>query len=230
MKKKLLTAIEVLCIIVFVVSIIMLVISEIKYIKGNKIYSAPRKTYVSEEVNSNIPEKYRDYLDINVDMATIVAENPDVVGWIYIKDTGVNYPLVAATETNDFYLSHAYDGTKSNFGAIFIDCSCSPDLSDINTVIHGHNTRDGSMFGTLRKFRDKDFYDSHPYVFIFLPSGEVNVYKVSLAKTTKAASDLYYVGDNKNTRVTLSTCTKNGTKRYVVIAELVDKFYGKDSK
>ena len=231
-KKRVLTIIEIVCIVIFIVSLIALIIIGIGYLKGNKIYSAPREAYAAEPY-SNIPKRYRDYLDTNIDMATLVAENPAVVSWIYIKDTGINYPVVAASnspmpDTNDYYLTHTFDNQQSKFGAIFIDFTCSPDFTDINTVIHGHNTRDGSMFGTLRKFRDEEFYNSHPYVFIFLPDGNVNVYKVALAKTTKAASDLYFDDSSMGTRITLSTCTQHGTKRYVVIAELVDQFKGKE--
>ena len=231
-KKRILTIIEIVCVIIFIVSLTALIIIGIGYVKGNKIYNAPRDTY-SAEPFSNIPKKYREYLDTNIDMASLVAENPAVVGWIYIKDTGVNYPLVAASnspmpDTNDFYLTHTFDNQQSKFGAIFIDCSCSSDLTDINTIIHGHNTKDGSMFGTLRKFREEEFYNSHPYVFIFLPNGNVNVYKVVLAKTTEAASDLYFDDSSMGTRITLSTCTQHGKKRYVVIAELVDQFKGKE--
>ncbi len=223
MKKKLYTALEILFTLVFCFSLYSLIRIGLDYKKGEDIYNVPQKEFVKENTQKDIPEKYAKYLDVYVDVPEIKKSHENVIGWIYVKDTGINYPLVAADGSNDYYLSHTFDGKESRFGAIFIDWSCAPDLSDINTVIHGHNTKDGSMFGTLRKFRDQDFYNAHPYVFIFLED-HINVYEVYKQKTTKVASELYFVGKDEQTRITLSTCTsRDKSNRYVVIARLVDQ-------
>lgn len=93
--------------------------------------------------------------------------NPDVVGWIYITATDISYPLLQG-EDNDTYLHSSWtDKTKTlKAGSIFMDSSNSPDFSDFNTIIYGHRMQNETMFGKLKYFRTKDYWQTHPDVYI----------------------------------------------------------------
>lgn len=91
-------------------------------------------------------------------------ENNDLVGWIKVDDTNIDYPIVQG-KTNDDYLRHDFNGEYSRYGTIFMDSGTSIEYSSEskNLVIYGHNMKDDStMFGQLLHYRDLDFYKKHP--------------------------------------------------------------------
>jgi sortase B len=92
--------------------------------------------------------------------------NQDIKGWIKIDDTNMDYPVLQSDETNKtFYLGHDYKKNKSLNGSIFVNGSkrFSPRLR--NTALHGHNLRNGKMFGMILKYDDIEFYKKHPIIF-----------------------------------------------------------------
>ena len=92
--------------------------------------------------------------------AETMAINQDVIGWIKIPGTRIDYPVFYSGE-NDRYLDHDMYGKKSSKGSIFMDMHNSGALLDKNTYIHGHNMKDGSMFADLIKYKNKAFFESH---------------------------------------------------------------------
>ena len=120
----------------------------------------------------------------------LLKKNSDVVGWIYIPNTKIDEPLLKGA-TNDTYLYTNINKKKSAAGAIFIDQENEGNLLDSNTIIHGHNMKNGSRFHNLRYFLRSDYYKSHPYVYIYLPDGTVNIYEIFAANKISAYSDLY---------------------------------------
>ncbi len=118
-----------------------------------------------------IPEKEADPRDIppiEVDFDELVEVNPDVVGWICCPDTGISYPVVWGRD-NEYYLSHDYLGAKDPSGTIFINGHNRRDLSDSNILVYGHHMQDQSMFGTLRKWLQQDWFDEHPVMWLLTP-------------------------------------------------------------
>ena len=111
-----------------------------------------------------------------VDFDALKAINEDIVGWIYIEDTNVNYPIVQG-EDNDYYLHRLYDGTANGSGSIFMDFRNSSDFSDPHTIIYGHSMQNSSMFTNIKKYKTQEFYDQHPFALLMTP--EKN-YKVEL--------------------------------------------------
>ncbi len=103
-----------------------------------------------------------------VDFEALWEINPDVVGWIYIENTNVNYPILQG-ETNSTYLYHLITGKYNASGSIFMDHRNSPDYSDRNTVIYGHHMGDGSMFADIAKYKRQSYYDAHPTGYLFTP-------------------------------------------------------------
>ena len=131
--------------------------------------------------NEEIVEKYvyeeKDGFP-QVDFATLQADNSDVVGWIYIPDTNVNYPVLKGS-SNQVYLTLDFRGNWSIAGSIFMDVLCSSDFSDQETMIYGHNMLDGSMFATLHNFSDPDFFANNKYMYIYTENRKLTYEVVS---------------------------------------------------
>lgn len=108
-----------------------------------------------------------------IDFAALRSINDEVIGWISIPDTQVNYPVVQAGD-NEYYLNHTWKGEYNGVGAIFMEQHCAPDFSDFNTILYGHNMRNGSMFGELRHYGDPEFLKEHPSVYL---ADETGVYR-----------------------------------------------------
>ncbi len=200
-------------------------------------------------------DKYKKHVEIideenqnyDIDFKTLQAANPDIYAWLDIPDTTISYPILRSEEEN-FYLTHNADKEESNYGAIYTQNYNAADFSDFNTIIYGHNMRDGSMFGTLRNFKDKEFFDNHRIINIYTPAKKLT-YTIFAAYTNDDSHILLdndftdievrrkYIFDiqsgKKNSNVdreinvseynkiiTLSTCTTPRTKRLLVQAVL----------
>lgn len=87
--------------------------------------------------------------------------NSDLTGWIVIDGTDINYPVVQSKVYQEFYLDHNFDGEYDEAGSIFIDARNNVFLPDDNIIIYGHNMKNGSMFGTLQHYLDRDYYEAH---------------------------------------------------------------------
>lgn len=95
----------------------------------------------------------------------LLAVNPEVIGWITIEDTPINYPLVQHSD-NTYYLSYDSNNSPSVYGSIYIDHRNQSDLDNKNTLIYGHNMNNCAMFHALINFKDKDFFEKHPYIYV----------------------------------------------------------------
>lgn len=109
-----------------------------------------------------------------IDFESLWEKNPDVVGWITIPDTKVDYPILH-TDNNETYLHQDFDGNKSPYGTIFLDCDSESDFSGWNNPIYGHHMRDGSMFKDVVKFKDEDFFKEHQYFEIYTPERTIHL-------------------------------------------------------
>jgi len=99
-------------------------------------------------------------------------DNPDIVGFIEIPGTGIAYP-VAQTGNNVFYLYHDLHWNPSSAGSIFLDYENNLyELADDNTIIYGHNMRNGTMFHNIRHFHNEDFFREHTYILLDTPYQE----------------------------------------------------------
>lgn len=96
--------------------------------------------------------------------------NPDVVGWLSLEDTVINYPIVQGSD-NEYYLHHLFTKEYNNTGCIFMDVDNAKDFSDLNTVLYAHHMRNGSMFAELEGYRDQEYYDTHRELVLQTPSG-----------------------------------------------------------
>ena len=88
--------------------------------------------------------------------------NPDIIGWIRINETNVNYPLLQA-EDDDTYMNTDAEGKYSLSGSIFLHCANKPDFSDFNNMIYGHHMEKHMMFGDIGEFTNQNFFNKHHY-------------------------------------------------------------------
>lgn len=186
---------------------------------------------------------------IEVDFDKLKSVNEDVVGWIYVDALpDISYPIVKGKD-NQTYLHQTYEKNYNFAGTIFVDYENSGDFSDCNTLVYGHNMKNGSMFGHLKKFRENDkLYKQDKYFWILTPERNYR-YEIITAYTTGVNSDTYTLfkgpGEEfekyletikgyseiqtddtdltiKDRIVTLSTCTGNESTRFVVQGKRVD--------
>ena len=87
--------------------------------------------------------------------------NPDVIGWIRVNDTNINYPVVQSVNEPNFYLKHKFDKTYSAYGCPYVQENCDVQKPSDNIIIYGHHMNDGSMFTGLMKYRNKSFWEGH---------------------------------------------------------------------
>lgn len=113
-----------------------------------------------------------------IDFEALSKENPDVVGWITIPDTRIDYPIVY-TDDNETYLDVDFSGNESVYGAIYLDCDSEPDFRGWNHPVYGHHMRDGSMFKDLVKFKDEEFFRNHQFFEIYTPERTIHLKALS---------------------------------------------------
>ena len=189
---------------------------------------------------------------MTIDFAALKAVNDDVIGWIYVEALdSINYPIVRGID-NSYYLHLTYQKNYNFAGTIFMDCQNSEDFNDCNTIIYGHNMKNGSMFGLLKRFSENtEAYNRSRYFWIFTPDADyrneiisayttaVNSVTYTLFKgpgqefmdylnTIVTLSDIQTEPGNLNLNdriITLSTCTGNEATRFVVQGKRVSTNY-----
>ena len=180
--------------------------------------------------------------DINLEALRDV--NPDVVGWIFVPNCKINYPIVQG-EDNQYYLNHTWNNRKSVAGAIFMESTNKADFSDFRTIIYGHNMADFSMFGSLYRYDTEYSWSRCPYVYLVTDEGvlryevyscyranvESGTYALDLEEEPYRASFIHLTKEEARYEtnitpattdrlITLSTCAGGETMRRVVHARL----------
>ena len=182
---------------------------------------------------------------INVDFDGLLSMSPDYAAWIFNPGTVINYPI-AYTDNNEYYLDHIITGGSSNSsGTLFMDCRGKSDFSDRNTIVYGHNMKNGSMFASLHSYGEEGYFEQHPFMFINTPNKSYRLDLIagyvteptSIAYIRNYDNFVSYIDNIKSISdfksdvevseddhiVTLSTCTyevEDG--RYVVVGKLVE--------
>lgn len=95
------------------------------------------------------------------ELAELYKQNGDLVGWISIADTNINYPVMQSVNEPNFYLKHAFDKEYSDYGCPYVQEDCDVQEPSDNLVIYGHHMKNGSMFAHLEKFKEKGFWNEH---------------------------------------------------------------------
>lgn len=115
-----------------------------------------------------------------IDWAALQEKNQDIYAWITIPGTVIDYPVLQHPDEPDYYLQHNLDGSRGYPGCIYSQFYNSRDWDDPNTVLYGHNMKNGSMFAGLHQYEDSRFFEENPYVYIYSGDG-VRVYRIFAA-------------------------------------------------
>lgn len=133
-------------------------------------WSAQEDSNTLKEVAVKVPEGVEDAEDpFNryIDFESLQAINPDIVGWIYIPDTMIDYPILVG-DSDEYYLNRDYEGNYSSLGSIF--AFADVDLTKDNHIcLFGHNMISQQMFGGLDKYKGQEYADNHKYCYIYTP-------------------------------------------------------------
>lgn len=197
-----------------------------------------------------LPEAQEELIENPIDFDTLTAQYPDIYAWIRIPGTRVDYPIVQREGDNGYYLNHTIDGKKKTEGSIYTEDYNSKSFEDANTIIYGHNMKNGSMFKSLHKYKDKQFLLDNSEIYIY-QKDKVLKYKIFAAYVYDSrhlmmsfdfADEKIFnnylnnvltkkdMSSNINTTVnvsakdkiiTLSTCNNNPAQRYLVQAVLL---------
>lgn len=217
--------------------------------KNEKIYKEMQKEVVKpERVKEKDPEVAQ--VEIPIDFAQLQAQNPDIYAWIQIEGTNINYPIVQSAVDNGYYLNHTVEGQEGYPGSIYTENWNTKTFTDFNTVIYGHDMKDGSMFQNLHNYADASYMQQHPQVVIYTPEKKftyeifaavvyddrhvLHSFDYAFADQRQAFLDSIYNARNlgnviredvsvntENRIVTLSTCmTGQDDKRFLVEAVL----------
>ncbi|MBQ3409655.1 MAG: class B sortase [Clostridia bacterium] len=245
--RKIYNLIIFLCVCVIIYSLYNIVIWAIENKKNNDILNDIQSVagITHEEVTIN----NQPVVKAHYDFTELLNRNPNTVGWVYVPNSKIDYPVVQWTD-NDYYLNHSFNNSENSAGWVFADSSCDV-LNSKNVVIYGHNRKDSSMFGSLKRVYDDDWISNPENNYItFANLNETDIYKifsVFIANDESVASYLEtdfstdeafrsYLTRIKNTSsqkfdtdientdkiITLYTCYGMNNQRLLVFAAKVD--------
>lgn len=156
---------------------------------------------INQENAANQAESVESPPALLVDFDCLQAINKDAAAWIDFPGQGVSYP-VAAGDDNEYYLNHTFQGRENSAGCIFADYRNSGILMDDNTILYGHNMKNGSMFGMLNRYEKESHYKKYPYFDIYVPEGTYRCRIIAVCRTE---------ADGENFPVKFGTAEERGT-------------------
>ncbi len=184
-------------------------------------------------------DKYEE-MENPIDFDSLLAINTDVVGWLEMEAIDISYPIAQGGD-NNYYLHHTIQKTDNFAGSIFLDFENHSNFGDRNSIVYGHNMKNGSMFGILRKYREQETWDTSKYFWIYTPNYIYKYEIFSCAEVDKLSDDYRITFTDRedfeaylervkgqsliandteveygDTIVTLSTCTGNDATRFIV--------------
>lgn len=177
MKRMINNILLIICIFIFCISTWKLYGYYRSYKKAKDTYSKIAKENVKISKNER-----------KIDFKKLKSQNQDIAGWIYIRGTTIDYPIVQGKD-NEEYLHQDFNKKKSSSGTIFLDNNCKKDFTSDNNIIYGHHMKNGTMFAQLLKFREKSFLKKHNEIMIFTPDRTIHL-KVISAYTQKAQNKI----------------------------------------
>lgn len=177
MKRMINNILLIICIFIFCISTWKLYGYYRSYKKAKDTYSKIAKENVKILKNER-----------KIDFKKLKSQNQDIAGWIYIRGTTIDYPIVQGKD-NEEYLHQDFNKKKSSSGTIFLDNNCKKDFTSDNNIIYGHHMKNGTMFVQLLKFREKSFLKKHNEIMIFTPDRTIHL-KVISAYAQKAQNKI----------------------------------------
>ena len=205
-----------------------------------------------EDVPDPVLQDEKEPVEIPIDFEKLWETNEHIYAWIRIPGTVIDYPVLQHPTDDAYYLDHTVERTEGLPGSIYTESGNAQDFTDVNTVIYGHNMKNGSMFGDLNLYKDPDYLHEHKEVILYTPE-HIYTYEVFAAVTydnrhilqgfdfTKDSGLTEFLDSLKESRnmsnymdedvsitskdriITLSTCNGNSSQRFLVEAVLVEE-------
>ena len=163
--------------------------------------------------------------------AALYERNNDLVGWICIEDTRINYPVMQSPDEPNFYLDHGFDKGETDYGCPYVSEICDVSKPSDNLILYGHHKKNGTMFTDLKKFRKKSFWENHK-TFRFDTLYEKQTYEIiavfkTVVYTNSASEFRYYQFEDAKTPeefdAYIATCKEKALYDTGVSAEYGDK-------
>lgn len=160
----------------------------------------------------------------------LYKQNKDLAGWLRIEGTTIDYPVMQTGESqSDFYLHHDFNKKDSDHGTLFLDARNDFVNRDTNLIIYGHNMKDGTMFGSLPNYMDKDYWESHKEIVFdtIYEKARYQVVAVCLSKVNYQDDDSfrYYNFLNAGTKEEFKAFLAN-IQQLTVFDQTIDISYG----
>lgn len=118
---------------------------------------------ILENIKIDTAEVTEERTEKMIQLEELQKENEEIIGWIEIAETNINLPVCQAQD-NSYYLTHNYKKEKATSGALFLDKDFNLDKPSTNYLIYGHRNKNGTMFEDLIKYKDEQFFKSHPTI------------------------------------------------------------------
>lgn len=202
MRKNIYRIILAISLIVMIVAVINIVILSREYQAGINEYKAleqyvevvdnmkPAQKEETEEAPEEAVKESVIPVSLQIDYAQLNTINEDFVGWIYYEPLELSYPIVRGND-NEHYTHYTFENESNSSGAIFMDFLNRPNFEDFNTIIYGHNMRNGTMFGSLKKLlNDNSIIEENPYFYIFTED-RAFMYEIASVYITNSESATY---------------------------------------
>lgn len=179
-----------------------------------------------------------------IDFDGLQQQNDDLIGWLKVRALDISYPVMQA-EDNEFYLHRTFEKEYNFAGCIFLNCDNKSDFTDMNSIVYGHNMKNGSMFGKIKQFQDEQVFNKSKYFWIYTKDliFQYRIFSVSVVSNEGLTYQTFYTTDKfqelinyayENSEVdtsgvevttgdrivTLSTCTGDDSTRRVVFGKL----------
>lgn len=213
------------------------------------IYGLWDSSQINQQADASLYETYKPTAKDVISFAELQKKNPEVIGWITVDHTHIDYPLVQG-EDNSKYVNTDPLGAFSLSGSIFLDYNNQKDFSDMNSIIYGHHMEKDAMFGELEYYQEPSYFEQHSngklyyegkwhhvqfFAFLHADAYDTMLYNTELQRIADVPGYLEYVRQHasyfeeisfqKDERfITLSTCTSDSTNgRHLLIGRITDE-------
>lgn len=213
------------------------------------IYGLWDSNQINHQADASLYESYKPTAKDSISFAELQKKNPEVIGWITVDHTHIDYPLVQG-EDNSKYVNTDPLGAFSLSGSIFLDYNNQKDFSDMNNIIYGHHMEKDAMFGELEYYREPSYFEQHSdgkvynrgewhhvkfFAFLHADAYDAMLYNTELQRIMDVPGYLEYVKQHASyfkdvsfqedeRFITLSTCTSDSTNgRHLLIGRITDE-------
>jgi len=169
----------VIAVVVLVGSLAALGVIAFSYLQGQQKYDRIADTAGFSPTEATMQVQLA---EVSVDWDSLRAVNDDVVAWVYVPNTEINYPIVQGND-NDYYLTRDFDGDQgwlANYGCVFLDYRNTFNFQDQANFIYGHHMQDGSMFAAIAEMADQQKFDNARTVYLLTPQGNYKLRSFAL--------------------------------------------------